>query len=87
MAVFVYILQNEDTGKFYIGSSTNVERRFKEHQRGIVRSTKGWVRKKIVLVQEYPDIDAAERVERKLKTFKSRVIIEKIVKDGKIKLV
>ena len=86
MAAFVYILQNEQTGKYYIGSTENLERRMSEHQRGNVYTTKLWPSKRMVLAQEYQDIKTAESIEIRLKAFKSRVIINKIVKEGKIRI-
>ncbi len=42
---------------------------------------------KIVLVQEYDSIEVAIKIERKLKKLKRKDYIEKIVKDGYIKVV
>lgn len=40
---------------------------------------------KIELYQEYDNIVLARKIEHKLKRFKIRDFIEKIIKDGKIK--
>ncbi len=35
----VYLLQSEKDGKYYIGQTNNLDRRFKMHQEGRVKST------------------------------------------------
>lgn len=37
---YVYILKSDKDGKLYIGCSDNLQRRIKEHNNGIVSSTK-----------------------------------------------
>jgi putative endonuclease len=38
---FVYILQSERTGRFYIGMTDHLLRRFNQHRRGYNKSTRG----------------------------------------------
>lgn len=83
MAAFLYILQSTKDGRYYIGSTTDIEKRFKEHQSGRVRSTKAYLPYKLVFKEEFP-VKVAESLELKLKRFKSRKILEKIIKAGKI---
>ncbi len=40
MNYFVYVIRSLKVGRFYVGQTTNVPERLKEHNRGIVRSTK-----------------------------------------------
>ena len=82
----VYILRSQKSGKYYIGSTENLERRLKEHYRGKVYTTKRMLPVELVFKQEYSSIKFAENIERKLKDFKSRMIIEKIIQEGKIKI-
>jgi len=37
---YTYVLKSLKDGKLYIGFTKNIERRFKEHQKGLVRITK-----------------------------------------------
>ena len=37
---YVYVLRNE-TGGFYIGYTADLKRRFRDHNAGLVRSTRG----------------------------------------------
>ena len=85
MPGFVYILE-DDMHMFYIGSSTDVEARFKRHLSGFVHTTHRMKNPKIVLSQEYPTIQEAKSVELKLKKLKRKDYIQKIVRDGKINM-
>ncbi len=82
---FVYILKTE-SGKYYIGSTTDVERRLKQHQNGHTHSTKRLGEVSLIFSQEYPTLNDARYVELKLKKLKRRDYIEKIIREGKIKI-
>ena len=82
----VYILQSLKNGRYYIGSTNNIKKRIDTHNAGGVKATKNLLPVKIVLRQEYPNMYIARRVENRLKKFKRRDYINKIIKDGKIKI-
>jgi putative endonuclease len=82
---YLYILQSEINGRYYIGSTDNVERRLIEHNSGKTRSLKYLRPLKIVFKQEFADGTQAHRAELKLKSYKSRQVLESIIKDGIIK--
>ena len=82
----VYILQSLRDGRFYIGSTINLDDRWRHHQNGFTQSTKRFGLCKIVLVQEFPRPEEARYVERRLKKMKRKDYIERIVKDGCIKI-
>ncbi len=81
---FVYILHNTATKKFYIGRTTCVNKRYREHKLGKNRSTKykcyGW---ELVYVEMYRSkIDAAKR-ENRLKHHGSGLVeIKKRIKES-----
>jgi len=82
-AYYVYFLQSLKDGSYYIGVTSTVKTRLKEHNAGLSKSTAPkmpWVLKR---VEKYPDIKLAYQRERFLKSKKSRRIIEKIIKSGK----
>ncbi len=70
--------------RYYIGSTNSVDRRLKEHIAGIVKATRNLRPLLLVFQQEYKTLCEARQVERKLKRFKRRDIIERIVKGKKI---
>jgi len=70
---------------FYIGSSTKPSERFKRHLSGFVHTTSRMKNPKLVLIQEYPTIDEARVIERRLKKLKRKDYIRKIILEGNIK--
>ena len=82
--VYLYILQSENSKRYYIGSTGNVTRRLKEHQSGKVISTKNFLPIKLVFKEYFADINSARRWEKKLKRLKRRDYTEKVVTAGKI---
>ena len=64
---YVYVLQSrEDEPEFYIGFTSDLRRRFREHCSGSNRSTAGraW---RLVYYEAYLAVEAARDRERKLK--------------------
>ncbi|MDO8728928.1 MAG: GIY-YIG nuclease family protein [bacterium] len=86
MKAFVYILQ-DNNGKFYIGSTPTLEKRLRQHASGHTQTTRNMINPKLVLKQEVSFIAVARSIEHRLKKMKRRDYIEKIVKDGYIKIV
>ncbi|OHA32019.1 MAG: hypothetical protein A2928_00215 [Candidatus Taylorbacteria bacterium RIFCSPLOWO2_01_FULL_45_15b] len=82
---YVYILKDENH-QFYIGSTINVENRFKAHLNKQTQTTSRMRDIKLVLKQEYPNIQIARLIERRLKKMKRKDYIEKIIEDGYIKM-
>ena len=82
----VYILKSLTNGRYYIGSTNNFERRLTEHNIGKSKATKFTMPFELAFLQEYDSLKEARRIERRLKNFKSRIIIEKIIKKGFIRL-
>jgi len=83
---FVYILQSEKNGRYYIGSTNDLERRIVEHNSGKTKSLKHLVPFRVVFKKGFIDPKDARTMERKLKKMKSRVIIEQIISDQELKL-
>ncbi len=76
---FVYVLQSEKDGNLYIGCTSDISKRLKEHNRGMVRSTKSRAPFKLLYTEEYPDKYEAFRIERFYKSAKGkREVKEKI---------
>jgi putative endonuclease len=71
MSAWVYSLRGSN-GRHYIGSTTCLERRLAEHQRGHTHTTKR-LREAIELLasKEYVSLDEARRIERVLKAKKN----------------
>lgn len=82
----VYILRSLANNRYYIGSTNDLRRRLKEHQIGRSKYMSRILPFELVFTQDFADIKQARQIEYKLKKLKSRVIIEKIISDGIIKL-
>jgi len=81
---FVYLLKSLSDSKKYIGSTVDLDRRIKEHNRGCVFSTKN--RRPLILIgfQSVETIEEAAELEKRYK--KSHDFLEKMIKLGKFKL-
>lgn len=64
---FVYILKSEADDKLYIGSTSDLRKRFKEHNAGLVRSTKARKPFKLVYYEAYAVEEEARHREHNLK--------------------
>ena len=82
---FVYILRSLKSNTYYIGSTKDIIRRFRQHNSGNVFSTKYKRPFELVFSQEYQTIQQACKIEKKIKNWKRKDFIEKIIKDGYIK--
>ncbi|MBI4431837.1 MAG: GIY-YIG nuclease family protein [Candidatus Omnitrophica bacterium] len=67
MKAFVYLLRSLETKKFYLGWTTNLERRVKEHNSGKSSYTRTRGPWKLVGYETYPDSEAAKKRELALK--------------------
>ncbi len=78
----VYILESQKNGRYYVGSTDNIERRIFEHNMGKVFSTRNlrpWVCKKFI---ECNSLTEARSFEYKLKNYKRKDILRKVIIDG-----
>jgi putative endonuclease len=81
----LYILQSKSCGKYYVGISQNPEIRVQYHntiEKGFTSRYRPW---KIVFTQEYETKETALAKERKVKRWKSKAMIENLIK-GEIEL-
>ena len=79
---YVYILQSEKNGRFYVGSTTDFNKRMIEHQEGLVLSTKAYRPWKVVFRQEFENYSGARKAELKIKRYKRRDYIIKLINGG-----
>ncbi len=68
---FVYLLKSDKDNGFYIGLSSDLKRRVKEHNTGLNKSTKHRAPFKLVYFEAYPSKSLALQRERRLKQFKN----------------
>ena len=73
---YVYVLRSTPTGRYYVGISSNPAKRLQQHNSGQTKSTKAYVPWEIVCAVPYDSREGAASVEYKLKSSKSRKVIE-----------
>ena len=76
---YVYILKNNDTDRYYIGSTSNLERRLKEHSKGKTRTTRILGTNELVYTEVYKTEKEARDREKKLKSYKSKKYIKCLI--------
>jgi len=76
---FVYILQSQSTGRFYIGQTKNLQERVAYHNANYSRALKNRGPWKLVYQEEYDTRSEAVRRERQIKSWKDRSLIERLV--------
>jgi putative endonuclease len=70
---YVYILKSLSCGKFYIGSTANIEERMRHHKGGFTPSTKRLGEIDLIFKQRYDSLKDARYIEGKLKKLKKRL--------------
>ena len=83
---YVYILKSLRDGRYYIGSTENIEQRLRHHMEGYTPSTKRFGDIELIFKQYYKFLKDARIIERKLKKLKRKDYLDKIIKDGYIKI-
>lgn len=76
---YVYILQSDKDGHFYIGQTNNLKERLKRHNDGQVKSTKNRRPLRIIYFESYKSRKEAVKRESYLKSLKSGNEFKKII--------
>lgn len=79
-----YILKSATNGKYYTGSTNNLQNRLKQHKRGHTRTTRVLEAYDLVYSEEYDNIIAARKREKQIKSYKSRRYIEWLISTGPV---
>lgn len=83
MIGYLYILATRNN-HYYIGSTNNLKRRLIEHKSGKTKSLKKLLQFNLVFYKKYSSAIKSRKAEIRLKKFKSRKIIEKIIKSKNV---
>ena len=71
-----YILRSRSSGKYYTGSTQNLENRLREHNRGECQSTRAGVPWDVVWAEQFEDRSSAVAKERQVKVRGARRFLE-----------
>ncbi|MBL7159840.1 GIY-YIG nuclease family protein [Candidatus Microgenomates bacterium] len=80
---YLYILKSIRTGKYYVGSTKNPNKRLYKHNNGSVRSTKSGRPWKIIYKECFNTVTEARKREKQIKSWKKRSRIENLIKRTK----
>ncbi len=75
----VYILQNSETGKHYIGNTNDFDRRIEEHNRGQTKSTKRKGIWNLIYREKFSINIEAKRREKQIKSYKGGNAFKKLI--------
>jgi len=75
----VYILKSSVTNKYYVGQTSDIEKRLLYHNSGYSKYTKAGIPWKLVYSENYDSRQQAMKREAELKKYKSSIMIEKII--------
>ena len=78
----VYILKSEISGRYYVGYTSNLNQRLRNHNSGKNSSTKYGIPWKIVYSEELKDKKSAWLREKQIKDYKGGEAFKKLVNGG-----
>lgn len=82
----LYILRSLKSGRYYIGSTNNIERRLAEHGSGKTKSLRNLLPVELAFKKDVDSIVTARGLERKLKKYKNRGIIDQVIAEQELKM-
>ena len=77
---YTYLLQSIKDMEFYTGCTNNLKRRFEQHNKGLVESTKERIPLKLVYYEACIDRSDAARREKYLKTYNGKRFLKRRLK-------
>ena len=82
MNYHIYILQSVKDGRYYIGSTHDVEARLRFHNAGLQRSTKSRIPFRLVYSEIYIDMQLALFREKQIKSYKGGEAFKNLLRSG-----
>ncbi len=77
---YTYVLKSQKDDNLYTGSTKNLQKRFEQHQKGEVFSTKSRRPLKLIYYEACLSEDDARRREKSLKTFRGKITLRRRLK-------
>jgi putative endonuclease len=85
MCYFVYILQSDQDGSFYVGYTTHPELRLAQHNRGEAQYTSRKIPWRLVYLESCSSKTEAIKRERFLKRQRNRSFYERLIREAEDK--
>jgi putative endonuclease len=83
MSFTVYIIKSLKDGRNYIGSTSNFQRRFADHNTGKVKSTKNRLPFELIYTEHYETKTEALKREKQIKSYKGGEAMKKLLMNNK----
>ncbi|MFX1487407.1 MAG: GIY-YIG nuclease family protein [Promethearchaeota archaeon] len=83
MPFYIYIIQSEKDGSYYIGSTRDLHDRLERHNQGRSKYTKPKLPWKLIYHEKHTDRSTAMKKEKEIKNRKSRHYIEHLVRTSR----
>jgi len=80
---YTYIIQSVKTGRYYTGSTNNIKRRLKEHNKNQTPSLKNRGPFKLIYRETYLTRKEAAKREYKIKSYKGGMAFKKLISERK----
>ncbi len=84
MPYFVYIIQSEYDGSYYIGSTNNLTDRIERHNQGRSKYTKPKRPWRLTYCEEFASRSEAQKRELEIKNRKSKDFIDNLVRTSRL---
>ena len=84
MPHFVYILQSQKNGSYYVGSTQDLDSRLERHNQGRSKYTKANRPWQLIYYEEFADRSSAVKRENEIKSKKRRAFIEKLIRTSRM---
>ena len=78
---YVYLSQSLKNNSLYIGYTTDLKRRLKEHNQGMTFSTKSYIPWQLIHYESYKNEHDAKRREKYLKTNQGSRLLKRMLKE------
>lgn len=79
LVFYLYILQSQSSGRYYVGQTQNLEERIAYHNANYSKSLKNRGPWKLVYSEAYATRSETVRRERQIKSWKDRQLIERLL--------
>ena len=81
---YFYILKSQQNNAYYFGSCNDADIRLKQHNQGLVKSTKRYMPWQVVYMEQFEDLKTAKLRELQVKSWKKRRAVENLIKHFRI---
>jgi len=81
---YFYVLKSQINDSYYFGVCRDFGIRLKQHNQGLVKSTKRYRPWRLVYIENFDSLGKARKRELQVKSWKKRNAIEKLIKHSKI---